>query len=88
MWLIFSTNAMYSQMAIQKCTVRNLDAKQKGYDVKYFPSLDKQAAYINGEKESHAMEGRTPENRWTNELRLLIVAHTILLKMYCRKRHQ
>lgn len=43
-------------MAIQKCTVRNLDTKLKGYDVKYFSSLDEQAAYSNREKELHVIE--------------------------------
>ena len=88
MWFIFGINVMYSPMTIQKCTLRNLDENQKGYGIKYFQSPGEQAAYTSGEKESHALEGRAPENRQTYELGQLIAVHTVLLKMHFRERHQ
>lgn len=55
--------------------------------MKYFQSPGEQAAYTNGEKESHAWEGRAPENRQNYELWQLIAVHTVLLKMDFRERH-
>lgn len=87
MWFIFGINVIYSPMTIQKCTLRNLEANQKGCGMKYFQSPGEQAAYTNGEKESHAWEGRAPENRQKYELWQLIAVHTVLLKMHFRERH-